>query len=109
MSRPALDLLAEQLHAGKTITQVAAEIGYSRPAVSRYRNGSYAEAADKLEAAIVRAYDRRHCPHLNEPVEPALCAKKALAPRPFGGTTRLVWWKTCQSCPHKPEQPEVKP
>ena len=56
-----------------------------------------------IEAAIVKTYDRRLCPHTSELIEPDVCARKALSPKPFGGTERLAWWRCCQSCQNKPE------
>jgi transcriptional regulator with XRE-family HTH domain len=99
----ALELCFAQRAAGKTRQQIALDIGYSRPAVSRYLSGTYGESVAGVEAAILKAYDRRDCPHTGESVDPALCHKKALGPKPFGGTSRLAWWTSCQTCPHKPE------
>lgn len=101
-------LLSAQRAAGKTLQAIADEIGYSRTAVSLYANGKYDKGARQIEAALTRVYDRRLCPHLDEEVEPELCVRKALAPKPFGGTARLVWWQCCQTCPHKPTTPEAR-
>jgi DNA transposition AAA+ family ATPase len=102
MSR-ALALLRAQVDAGKTMTQVSLEIGYSRTAVSLFLGGKYDRDSRRLEVAIVRMYDRRHCPHLGEQVAPDLCQRKASTPKPFGGTARLAFWMSCQACPHKPD------
>lgn len=103
MSR-AFELCFAQVNAGKSRQQIAIEIGYSRPAVSRYMSGTYGDGLEKIEAAILKTYDRHECPHTGESVEPSLCRKKALGPKPFGGNERLAWWLTCQICPHKPVQ-----
>lgn len=84
------------------ITGVAADIGYSRSALSRYLGGSY-PADQKIEAAIVSFFDRRMCPHLNREVGPDMCRRKALAPQPYGGRERLAHWQECQRCRHKPK------
>jgi hypothetical protein len=99
----ALDIAFEQVAAGKSRQQIAIDIGYSRPAVSRFMSGTYGKGLDKIEAAILKAYDKRDCPHTGEAIASEICRKKALAPKPFGGTARLVWWSTCQTCPHKPK------
>jgi hypothetical protein len=104
----ARELCLAQLAAGKTRQQVSVDIGYSRTAVSLYLSGKYRADAADLETAICRAYDRRHCPHTGASVEPGLCRKKALSPKPFGGAERLAWWTTCQTCPHKPLKEEAK-
>jgi len=91
----------------RKLAGVAAELGYSRPALSRYVNGSYGNAA-KLEAAIVLRYDRRDCPHTGEEISPEVCRRRALAPKPYGGEARERQWQACQSCPNKPAK-EVAP
>lgn len=103
MSR-ALDLLRGELAAGKTLTEIAELIGYSRTTVSLYASGQYANP-EQVEAAVIRALDVHLCPHIGEPVAPDVCRRKALAPKPFGGSARLAWWTTCQTCPHKPHTP----
>lgn len=100
----ALELLRAQLDAGKTLTQISEEIGYSRTTVSLYSSGQYHGKAEAVEAALIKAYDTHECPHTREPVAPDVCQRKALAPKPFGGSERLIWWKTCQTCQHKPTQ-----
>ena len=99
----ALELIRAELASGKTLQQVGREIGYSRPTVSLYNSGKYPSEVEAIEAAIVKAYDRRLCPHIAELIEPAVCSRKALSPKPFGGSDRLAWWKCCQHCPNKPE------
>lgn len=89
----------------KGIQGVADELVYSRPALSRYVNGSYGGAA-ALEAAILKRYDRRTCPHTLDDIAVEVCRRRAFAPQPFGGQARLAQWSACQICPHKPD-PEV--
>ena len=105
MSR-ALELAFTQIAAGKSRQQIAVAIGYSRPAVSRYMSGTYGESVASIEAAIIKAYDRHECPHTGDQVESGLCRKKALGPKPFGGSARQVWWAACQTCSHKPTPQE---
>ena len=105
MSR-AFELLNAELAAGKTKQRIADEIGYSRSAVSLYLNGKYERNVAAIEAAVVRVYDVMMCPHINETVRIDLCRRKALGPKPFGGTARLEWRLCCQTCPHRPAEPE---
>lgn len=99
----ALELLRAQLAAKKSLTLIGEEIGYSRTAVSLYRDGKYDRDSSRLEAALLRTYDTRQCPHLGEEVTPDVCVRKALSPKPFGGAARRAWWNACQRCPHHPE------
>ncbi|MBL8395942.1 MAG: helix-turn-helix transcriptional regulator [Candidatus Accumulibacter sp.] len=105
----ARQLLDEQIKAGKTQTALAAEIGYSRPAISQYLAGDYGAAVRKIEAAIVRRYDRRLCPDDGQEKPPEHCARIALRPRPYGFPDAETLWLTCQTCPHKPAAPGPVP
>lgn len=81
---------------------VADVLGYSRPALSRYVNGSYG-GTEKLEAAIYEHYQGlRTCPHDGEEIPVAACRKRAHAPEPYGGNARHAAWLACQRCPLKP-------
>jgi hypothetical protein len=88
------------------LADIARQIGYSRTAVSLFANGKYDKDTTRLEKAILDRFDQRHCPHLKTEVTPSLCLRKALTPKPFGGTQRLLHWQACQACPHKPTQKE---
>lgn len=96
----ALVIAAAAIHP-RGLTGVADELGYSRPALSRYVNGSYS-GVDKLEAAILNRYNRRQCPHTGEDLAADMCRRRALSPQPFGGAARLAQWTACQRCPFKP-------
>lgn len=100
----AMELVFQQIAAGKTKQQISLDIGKSRPAVSRYMSGTYGAGVAQIEAAILKAYDRRDCPYTGGSVDPETCRKKAAGPKPFGGTARLIWWQTCQTCPHAPKE-----
>lgn len=100
----AAELFEAQIAAGKSLQQIGDEIGYSRTTVSLYNSGQYRSGVACLEAAILKAYDKRTCPHTEALIEPEVCTRKALSPKPFGGSERLAWWTCCQRCPNKPEQ-----
>lgn len=88
----------------RRLAGVAEALGYSRPALSRYVNGSYPGAA-KLEAAVFERYQGlRVCPHDGEEIPVAHCRKRAHAPEPFGGNARHDAWQFCQTCAIKPLQ-----
>lgn len=99
----ALELCLAQTFAGKSKKQIAIDIGYSRPAVSRYMSGTYGTGVEKVEAAIIKAYDRRLCPADGEEKAPSHCNRVALRPRPHGFPDAESLWVTCRTCPHKPE------
>ena len=104
----AMELVFEQIAAGKTKQQISLDIGYSRPAVSRYMSSTYGEGLAKIEAAIVKRYDRRICPSDGEEKQPAQCQRIALRPRPSGFPDAETLWVCCQTCQHKPLPGEAK-
>lgn len=104
MNSKAMDLVFSQIGAGKSKAKIGEEIGYSRPAVSRYMSGTYGESVTAIEAAILKAYDKRVCPHDQEEKQPDQCRRIALRPRPHGFPDAEERWLACQSCPHKPER-----
>ena len=83
-----------------SITAVAAEIGYTRGAVSQYLSRSYAASPAKMEAAILSRYDIYPCPHTGQQISGPDCKRRATSPRPFGGRAKEAHWHACQSCQH---------
>ncbi len=104
---PAMGYVQAQLAAGKTQTRIAEEIGYSRPAVTRYLDGDYGAQVGRIEAAILKRYDRRICPEDGQEKLPEHCQRVAWRPRPYGFPDAESLWVSCQTCPHKPTQPKT--
>lgn len=77
---------------------VAAEIGYSRTAVSLYMGGTYDANPEKLEAAIRASYDRYTCPHTRQEISGPECQHRLNSPKPFGGRAKRAHWDACQKC-----------
>lgn len=106
---PARQLIDEKLAAGQTQTALAAEIGYSRPALCQYLAGAYGAGTARIEAAILRRYQRRLCPADGAEKTPDYCRRIALRPRPYGFPDAETLWLTCQGCPHKPAAGGAEP
>lgn len=102
MSSAAMQIVLGKLAKGVTKAAIAADIGYSPPAVSRYVSESYGAGVEKIEAAIVKAYDRRICPEDGEQKAPSRCRQIAYGPQPHGFPDAEARWRACQTCPHKP-------
>ena len=94
-----LDLARAAVAAG-SMTAVAVEIGYSRTAISLYLSGKYGAGVEKLEAAIRARYDIYPCSHTGQEISGPDCARRATAPRPFGGRAKEANWLACQTCQH---------
>lgn len=107
MSR-AYELLEDQLMRGVMKKTIAEAIGYSRPAVSRYLAKSYGAGVEKIEAAIIRRYERHTCPADGQQKSLLHCKNFALRPRPHGFPDAESLWLVCQTCPNKPD-PEGTP
>lgn len=96
-------LVQQQLDAGRTREWIAAQIGYSSPALKQYLLGYYLASASRIEAAIVKRFERRICPHDGQEKQLQHCQRSALRPRPQGFPDAEYLWLACQTCPHKPE------
>lgn len=92
--------LAQAAVKASSITAVAGLIGYSRPALSRYLDGSYGADPSQLEAAILARYDIHACTYNGIEIIGSDCQRRASAPRPFGGRAKEAHWLACQSCSH---------
>ncbi len=99
----ALQLLQAQLDAGRSRSWIASQIGYSRPALSLYLLGRYPADAKAIEAAVIKRFEIRICPHDQQEKLPQQCQRIALRPRPQGFPDAEYLWLACQTCPHKPE------
>ena len=101
----AYELARAQQALGRTIDQVAEEIGYSRPALSRYLSGTYGDGVQNIETALLKAYDQRICPGDGEVKRPEHCRRIAPGPRPHGFPDADALWLVCQTCAHRPPTP----
>lgn len=97
-----LALAQRAVAAAGGIAIAAASMGISRPYLSRYLNDDL-DNPKPVEAVIAKRYGIRLCLHSGMEIEAEACRRKALAPKPFGGSARLAHWNTCQRCPNKPE------
>ncbi|KMK68558.1 helix-turn-helix transcriptional regulator [Puniceibacterium sp. IMCC21224] len=112
-----LELLKAQVAQGRTITEVAMDIGMSRPSLSMLISGTYPARLDKVEAKyasviLSRFKDQVFCPHLHTGLPRVICARHAGAERP-ASAERMRHWRACQGCAqnpkiHVPETPKGK-
>lgn len=93
-------VLAEQLAKGRTITEIAEEIGYKRPSLSLYLHDKYPSPSNaRIEAAILNTFcDRIVCPHLASDIAQAQCADYRARPLPQSAPDELKHWLACQRC-----------
>lgn len=98
--------LAQSAVSTSSMTAVAEQLlrnngqPYSRTAISLYLSGKYGAGVEKLEAAILARYDIYLCPHTQQEISGPDCARRATAPRPFGGRAKEAHWLACQQCTH---------
>lgn len=100
-------LLQEAIEAAgkKGKAAVAARLGYGRSLLSRVLSPN-----DKLEmspALAQRVIDRFHvipqCPATNLEQPRSECLRLSSGKAPTHNPLAMRIWKTCQTCPHKPE------
>lgn len=116
MTSQSMQIVQSLIAAGKSRQVIALEIGYSRPAVSRYTSGTYGADVGEIEAAILARYSRYECPYLGQEISPAECAANAGRAVPTASPRAVRHWKSCQTCPNKPsaennqnKEPSCKP
>lgn len=108
MSNNARALAVARMEEGFNKAEIAAEIGYSRAAVSRWMNEPDYPAS-KIEAAVIARYNRFTCPHLGSEITPLECAAYADRPVPTSNTWEVRHWKACQGCPRHLNREGVQP
>ena len=107
-----LVLLRAEKDRGKSVSQIAREIGMARPSVSMLLSGTYpAQSLDlvarKHGARIVRAYrDQVLCPHLRHGISIDDCRGHASAPMSTSTPEKLRHWRACRRCPLNPVTPQ---
>ncbi len=108
-------LLRAERERGKSVSQIAREVGMARPSVSMLLSGSYpAQSLDlataKHGARVVQAYrDQVLCPHVRRGIPLDQCRSLAAAPMSVSNPEKLKQWRSCQRCPLNPLKPETKP
>lgn len=103
-----LQLLREEQAKGKSISQIAREVGMARPSVSMLLAGTY--PAQKLDlvtqkhgARVVQVYrDRVLCSHLQRSISNEDCKGFAAAPMSTSNPEKLKQWAACRKCPLNP-------
>lgn len=103
-----ISLLRAERSKGKSISQIAREIGMARPSVSMLISGTYpARSLDlvtrKHGADVMRLYrDQMMCPHLNCGISPERCRELASAPQSTSSPEKMRQWVACRRCPLNP-------
>jgi len=85
-----------------TVTAVARQIGYSRPAVSMVLAGTYRGRIDQVAAAVLAALDTVSCPADGADITAAACLETRTRPMPTSSPRALRRWRQCQRCPLNP-------
>ena len=86
-----------------SIKAVAAEIGYSRTALSLALAGKYRGALTALEEQIVaRLSTAVLCPHLDRTITPDECRDYRERPLQTANPKAVRHWQACRFCPENP-------
>lgn len=103
-----VELLRAEARKGKSIAEIAREVGMARPSVSMLINGTYpAKSLDlvtrKHGATVVRTYrNQMLCPHLHRGISAEDCRRFASAPMSMSNPEKLRHWGACRVCPINP-------
>ncbi|MGH1577733.1 helix-turn-helix domain-containing protein [Planktotalea sp.] len=107
-----IEVLRAENVAGKTVADIAREIGMPRPSVSMLINGTYPadlnKASAKHAAKVMRLYQNKvACPHFARAIGFAECQEHAAAPMSLSHPTKLKLWRACQRCEDNPIRKEA--
>lgn len=100
-------LRAEVQKPGRTITDVAAEIGMPRPTLSMLLAGTYPAKLDKITRRFAskvfgRYRDQVFCPHQRRGIGTEVCRRLAAAPMSTSDPKKLAQWIACRRCALNP-------
>ncbi|WP_211365116.1 helix-turn-helix domain-containing protein [Rhodovulum strictum] len=109
-----IELLRAEIDKGRSIAEVAREIGMARPSLSMLLAGTYPARIDKVTAkygAKVTALYRNRvlCPFLRQGIPAEECRAHASAPMSTSNPERLRHWAACRACPMNPFAAQADP
>lgn len=104
-----ISLLQAERDAGRSIAEIAREVGIPRASLSLLINGKYPAGLDKVTAkygprVLMRYRAKVDCPHLRRSIGVAECALHAAAPMTMSSPSKLKHWRSCQRCKHNPNR-----
>lgn len=79
---------------------VAAELGYSKSALSLVLNGKYDSSTARIEAAVLRTFGSIRCPFEERDLSAADCRFWRQCDRPTSSPWAQHHWAACQTCSH---------
>jgi hypothetical protein len=78
--------------------RVAADLEYSRAAVSLVLNGKYNACTDRIAARVLAIYGELPCPFLRVQIPAAQCRDFRERPVPTNSAQQIHHWRTCRDC-----------
>lgn len=109
-----LQLMKAERARGKSVSQIARDVGMARPSVSMLLSDTYpAQSLDivtrKYGAAVVRVYSAQQlCPYLKRGIPVEECRAHASAPMSTSNPDRLRHQRACRLCLLNPTTVQVK-
>lgn len=81
-------------------TQVAADLGISRTAVSLIVHDKYPADTRHIASRVLEVYGRIPCPHLEKEISQAECKSYHSSQPPTSSPRTMKHWCACQTCKH---------
>jgi hypothetical protein len=85
---------------------VAAELGYSKSALSLVLNHKYDSSTARIEEAVLRTYGHIDCPFEARNLSAADCRFWREHDHPTSSSWAQAHWNACLECPHNPATQE---
>lgn len=87
---------------------VARRLDLSRTSISLVLAGKYPGKTDRVAARVLRILGQVKCTHTAELVTATVCLDFAARRPPVNNPLKLLHWRACQSCPHRPVKGESR-
>jgi hypothetical protein len=100
-----LDLLRYQV-AQRGLGPVAADLAYSKTALSLVLNGKYDSDTSRIEKAVMDTYGTIACPFEERHLPAADCHFWRQCDHPTSSPWAQHHWAACQTCVHNPKPKE---
>jgi hypothetical protein len=106
-----IDLLRCERDRGKSVTEIAREVGMKRTSLSLLLSGKYPASLKKMSVKYAPIVFKRYsnqvaCPHLQKGIGAAECESFATQPLSMSSPDKLRHWRACQRCEINPTQPK---
>lgn len=94
------ELIEIEQKKGRSITEIAKDIGYARASLSLALTGKYIGGTERIEQKIIEVFGSVDCPYFSHEIAQAECVAYSQREAPTQNPTGMRHWRLCQNCPN---------